>query len=119
MTGDEYLLLAIGIHVAKHRLKPEIADLGKARQSSGKVGLAQSVGSQGVYHAAARQQNHLQQAIAVQIAQDRRRGERIAQLDDVRSDCDLPTGCGGNRLGLTVAVLIARRLGHHWRPLGL
>ena len=74
MAGDEYLLLAVGIHVAKHRLKNEIADLGKARESSGKVGVAQSVGSQGVYRSTAREQNHLQQTIAVQIAQDRRRG---------------------------------------------
>ena len=116
MTGDEDLLLAIGIHIAEHRLKAEIADLGKARQGSGKIGLAQSIRSQGMYHAAARQQNHLQQAIAVQIAQDRRRNERIAQLDDMRSNRDLPAGCGGNRFGLTVAIQIARRLEHHRRP---
>ena len=73
MAGDQYLLLAVGIHVAKHRLEDEIADLGKARQGRGEVGLAQSVSSQGVYRSIPRKQNHLQQAITVQIAQDRRR----------------------------------------------
>ena len=68
MASDKYLLLAVGIHVAKHRLEDEIADRGKARQGSGKVGLAQSVGSHGVYRSTAREQNHFQQAIAVQIA---------------------------------------------------